>query len=98
QTNTTFLPYTTLFRSDNLDVKRDVQYLARYEWEGEPHNSPSIKRDHTGQVVARNLVPNSSFELGLNGVTATRNLLLSRTTVSDRDRKSTRLNSSHVSI
>src|SRR5699024_3230487 len=84
QTNTTFLPYTTLFRSDNLDVKRDVQYLARYEWEGEPHNSPSIKRDHTGQVVARNLVPNSSFELGLNGVTATRNLLLSRTTVSDR--------------
>src|SRR5699024_1998169 len=40
--------------------------------------------DHTGQVVARNLVPNSSFELGLNGVTATRNLLLSRTTVSDR--------------
>ena len=26
-----------------------------YEWEGEPHNSPSIKRDHTGQIVARNV-------------------------------------------
>lgn len=32
-----------------------------YEWEGEPHNSPSIKRDHTGQIVARNYVNNPSY-------------------------------------
>lgn len=56
----------TRVRIDNLDVKRDVQYLARYEWEGEPHASPSIKRDHTGQIVARNLMINGSFENGLN--------------------------------
>src|SRR5690625_2073966 len=57
----------TRVRIDNLDVKRDVQYLARYEWEGEPHASPSIKRDHTGQIVARNLVINGDFEHGLAG-------------------------------
>ena len=45
----------TRARIENLNVKRAVQYLARYEWEGEPHNSPSTKRDHTGQIVARNL-------------------------------------------
>ena len=56
----------TRVRIDNLNVQRDVQYLARYEWEGEPHNSPSIKRDHTGQIVARNLILNPSFEDGLN--------------------------------
>ena len=56
----------TRVRVDSLDVKREVQYLARYEWEGEPHNSPSIKRDHTGQIVARNLILNPSFEDGLN--------------------------------
>ena len=56
----------TRVRIENLDVKREVQYLATYEWEGEPHNSPSIKRDHTGQIVARNLILNPSFEDGLN--------------------------------
>src|SRR5699024_7278231 len=52
----------TRVRIDNLNVQRDVQYLARYEWEGEPHESPSIKRDHTGNIVARNLSPNPSYE------------------------------------
>ena len=52
----------TRVRLEKLDVKREVQYLARYEWEGEPHASPSIKRDHTGQIVARNLAVNPSFE------------------------------------
>src|SRR5690625_2221886 len=61
----------TRARIDNLNVQRDVQYLARYEWEGEPHNSPSIKRDHTGQIVARNLVPNPSFELGTGHLVTT---------------------------
>src|SRR5690625_3063715 len=55
----------TRARIENLNVQRDVQYLARYEWEGEPHNSPSIKRDHTGQIVARNLVLDPEF---VNGV------------------------------
>src|SRR5699024_8765345 len=52
----------TRVRIDSLDVKRAVQYLARYEWEGEPHESPSIKRDHTGNIAARNLSPNPSYE------------------------------------
>ena len=53
----------TRVRIDNLNVQRGIQYLARYEWEGEPHASPSIKRDHTGQIVARNLSLNPSFEI-----------------------------------
>ena len=57
----------TRVRIDNLDVKREVQYLATYEWEGEPHNSPSIKRDHTGNIVARNLAINGNFSDGTNG-------------------------------
>ena len=59
----------TRVRIENLDVKRDVQYLATYEWEGEPHSSPSIKRDHTGQIVARNLAINGNFSDGTNGWT-----------------------------
>ena len=55
----------TRARIDNLDVKRDLQYLARYEWEGEPHNSPSIKKVD-GVVVARNLVVNGNFSNGTN--------------------------------
>ena len=55
----------TRVRIDNLDVKRDVQYVARYEWEGEPHNSPSIKKVD-GVVVARNLVVNGNFSNGTN--------------------------------
>ncbi|MDN6350110.1 MAG: hypothetical protein L0J69_00260 [Yaniella sp.] len=47
----------TRARIDNLDVKRGIQYLARYEWEGEPHNSPSVKRVGD-EVVARNLGDN----------------------------------------
>ena len=46
-----------------------------YEWEGEPHNSPSIKRDHTGQIVARNLALDPRFEGGTdwwNSFTATK--------------------------
>ena len=38
-----------------------------YEWEGEPHASPSIKRDHTGNIVARNLIPNPRAENGSYG-------------------------------
>src|SRR5699024_2164918 len=44
----------TRVRLEKLDVKREVQYLARYEWEGEPHNSPSVKKVG-GETVARNL-------------------------------------------
>lgn len=44
----------TRVRLDSLDVKREVQYIATYEWEGEPYASPSIKRDSNGEIVARN--------------------------------------------
>src|SRR5699024_4677479 len=54
----------TRARIDDLDVKREVQYLARYEWEGEPHASPSVKRVGD-EIVARNLVLDPSFENGL---------------------------------
>ena len=54
----------TRVRIEDLDVKRGIQYLATYEWEGEPHASPSIKRDHTGQIVARNLALDPRFEGG----------------------------------
>lgn len=57
----------TRARIDNLNVQRGIQYLARYEWEGEPHASPSIKRDHTGNIVARNLAINGNFSDGTNG-------------------------------
>lgn len=56
----------TRVRIENLNVQRDVQYLARYEWEGEPHNSPSIKiRD--GQAIARNKAVNPRAENGTTG-------------------------------
>lgn len=54
----------TRVRIENLDVKREVQYLAQYEWEGEPHASPSVKRVGD-EIVARNLVLDPSFENGL---------------------------------
>ena len=50
-------------------MQRGIQYLARYEWEGEPHNSPSVKRDSTGKIVARNLFANPSYEIGTNNLT-----------------------------
>ena len=59
----------TRVRIDNLNVQRGIQYLATYEWEGERHSSPSIKRDHTGQIVARNLAINGNFSDGTNGWT-----------------------------
>ena len=68
----------TRARIEDLNVQRGIQYLARYEWEGEPHASPSIKRDHTGQIVARNLVPNPSFELNSNGVGSSFGLSVTR--------------------
>ena len=40
---------------------------TQYAWLGEPHNSPSVKMVD-GEVVARNLFSNPSFELGLEGV------------------------------
>lgn len=40
---------------------------TQYAWLGEPHNSPSVKIVD-GEVVARNLFSNPSFELGLEGV------------------------------
>lgn len=58
----------TRVRIDNLDVKRDVQYLARYEWEGEPHASPSVKKVD-GQVVARNLLSDPDFKGDLSPAT-----------------------------
>ena len=38
---------------------------TQYAWLGEPHNSPSVKIVD-GVEVARNLVPNPSFELGVD--------------------------------
>lgn len=63
----------TRVRVDNLNVQREVQYLARYEWEGEPHNTPSIKRDHTGKIVARNLFtdPQPSSQDSIRGLRGT---------------------------
>ena len=70
----------TRARIDNLNVQRGIQYLARYEWEGEPHNSPSIKRDHTGEIVARNLMLDPSFEAGTAEFRGFSSLELARTT------------------
>lgn len=37
-----------------------------YEWEGSPHESPSVKRVY-GEIVARNLAINGDFENGIYG-------------------------------
>lgn len=55
----------TRVRIENLDVKREIRYLATYEWEDTPHASPSINRDGDGNIVARNLVNDPSFENGI---------------------------------
>ena len=67
----------TRARIDDLDVKREVQYLATYEWEGEPHASPSVKRVD-GELVARNRFKNPSFEVDLSGITSSPTATLTR--------------------
>src|SRR5690625_211755 len=46
----------------------DAPPAVTYEWEGEPHASPSVKRVD-GEIVARNLVGNGSFTTGTTGWT-----------------------------
>ena len=58
----------TRVRIDNLNVQRGIQYLARYEWEGQPHASPSVNKAG-GVVVKRNEAINGDFENDLYGWT-----------------------------
>lgn len=42
-----------------------------YEWEDEPHSSPSVKK-RDDKIIARNLITNSRFANGTEGFTSTR--------------------------
>ena len=54
-------------RPESAGILELTKPSTQYAWLGEPHNSPSVKIVD-GEVVARNLFSNPSFELGLEGV------------------------------
>src|SRR5437899_5466717 len=84
----TFVPYTTLFRSD-LGKRRAIVPVLRERHEGLQRYRPAERRDRPEPEDRRNTTPR---------------LLLQQArarhpgTTHSRDRKSTRLNSSHLGI
>src|SRR5699024_12343906 len=94
----TLLPYTTLFRSQRYRLLHptitDSERLAGF-WhqdEGRRRGHPAAKRRRAESLVRSRLLFDVGLEMGLTGQVG-RTLLLTGS-----DRKSTRLNSSHVSI
>src|SRR5439155_24464990 len=93
----TLFPYTTLFRSipsaaDDMvaHVAADSS-LASYAWQ-RARTAPAKAGLSAGAILAVILA------LALGALVASRRRSAGRSTVAARDRKSTRLNSSHVAI
>src|SRR5690606_41919219 len=89
-TTSTLFPYTTLFRSGELNFSSDVDLVYGYEEDGESDGPRPLAAEQyyarLGQQLAKLLDENTA-----EGFCHRVDLRL-------RDRKSTRLNSSHVKI
>src|SRR5207253_9852292 len=90
---TTLFPYTTLFRSHlhlNLDVPELERWMLDVMRDMTMHNEQVKARD--GRFYKLRITPYRTLENKIDGV------VVALLDITDLDRKSTRLNSSHVAI
>src|SRR5690606_41793461 len=84
----TLFPYTTLFRSQRIEQRQKDQPCSKRE---DPVAEQAVSHQRRGDRVAERIQPRPPDAIA--------HLIVDRdVTVADRDRKSTRLNSSHVKI
>src|SRR5439155_19919253 len=88
----TLFPYTTLFRSGGLLA------TGLYQVEGRPFSLSEWSQMPPNQWKAEAAPLIAFYGMGLQGWDAAYHFLSSQERLGDGDRKSTRLNSSHVAI